>query len=153
MIQELSVPLPAAFPAVQQLLELVSVWSREILEDAFAPRTLWQLSAVVVAAGIGYLLSRIPRKRLMAMAEARGRIDFVLLAIVAVLRMLWPAFTVLILFGVTALFEAAGLGSRTLHIAISLLVAVLAVQMATSSMKLGWESSSLAIFLSAFAAL
>ncbi len=135
------------------MLEFVSVWGREILEDAFAPRTLWQLGGVIIAAGIGYLLSRIPRKRLMAAAEARGRIDFVLLAIVAVLRMLWPAFTVLILFGVTALFEAAGLGSRTLHIAISLLIAWLAVQIVTASMKRGFVSRAVAFFLWAFAAL
>jgi len=135
------------------MLEFVSVWGREFLEDAFAPRTLWQLGGVIIAAGIGYLLSRIPRKRLMAAAEARGRIDFVLLAIVAVLRMLWPAFTVLILFGVTALFEAVGLGSRTLHIAISLLVAWLAVQIVTASMKRGFVSRAVAFFLWAFAAL
>lgn len=153
MFQEVSVPLPAALPAVQQMLEFVSVWGREFLEDAFAPRTLWQLGGVIIAAGIGYLLSRIPRKRLMAAAEARGRIDFVLLAIVAVLRMLWPAFTVLILFGVTALFEAVGLGSRTLHIAISLLVAWLAVQIVTASMKRGFVSRAVAFFLWAFAAL
>jgi small-conductance mechanosensitive channel len=153
LFQEVSVPLPAALPAVQQMLEFVSVWGREFLEDAFAPRTLWQLGGVIIAAGIGYLLSRIPRKRLMAAAEARGRIDFVLLAIVAVLRMLWPAFTVLILFGVTALFEAVGLGSRTLHIAISLLVAWLAVQIVTASMKRGFVSRAVAFFLWAFAAL
>ena len=153
MFQEVSVPIPAALPAVQQMLEFVSVWGREFLEDAFAPRTLWQLGGVIIAAGIGYLLSRIPRKRLMAAAEARGRIDFVLLAIVAVLRMLWPAFTVLILFGVTALFEAVGLGSRTLHIAISLLVAWLAVQIVTASMKRGFVSRAVAFFLWAFAAL
>jgi len=135
------------------MLEFVSVWGREFLEDAFAPRTLWQLGGVIIAAGIGYLLSRIPRKRLMAAAEARGRIDFVLLAIVAVLRMLWPACTVLILFGVTALFEAVGLGSRTLHIAISLLVAWLAVQIVTASMKRGFVSRAVAFFLWAFAAL
>jgi small-conductance mechanosensitive channel len=153
LFQEVSVPIPAALPAVQQMLEFVSVWGREFLEDAFAPRTLWQLGGVIIAAGIGYLLSRIPRKRLMAAAEARGRIDFVLLAIVAVLRMLWPAFTVLILFGVTALFEAVGLGSRTLHIAISLLVAWLAVQIVTASMKRGFVSRAVAFFLWAFAAL
>lgn len=153
MIQEVSVPLPATLPAVQQMLEAVSVWGREMLEDAFAPRTLWQLGAVVVAAAIGYLLSRYPRQRLMAMAEARGRIDFVLLALVSVLRILWPVFTALILLGVTALFEAWGLGSRTLHIAISLLVAWVAVQVATASMKRGLVSRTVAFSLWAFAAL
>jgi len=60
---------------------------------------------------------------------------------------------VLILFGVTALFEAVGLGSRTLHIAISLLVAWLAVQIVTASMKRGFVSRAVAFFLWAFAAL
>jgi small-conductance mechanosensitive channel len=153
LIQEISVPLPAAFPAVQKGLEFVSVWGRDILEDAVAPRTLWQLAAVILALAIAYLLSRYPRKRLMAMAEARGRIDFVLLALVSVLRILWPVFTVLILLVATALFEAGGLGSRTLHIAISLLVAWVAVQVATSGMQRGLVSKAVAFSLWSFAAL
>lgn len=153
MIQELSVPFPAAVPAVERLMRIASQWGREAVADLASPDTVWQLVAILAAAATGYLLSRIPRKRLMAAAEARGRIDFVLLALVAVLRMLWPAFTALLLVAITAGFEAAGLGSRSLHIAISLLTAWIAVQIVTASMKRGLISKTVAFALWAFAAL
>ena len=153
MFQQLSVPFPPAVPAVERLMRVASNWGREAVADLASPDTVWQIAAIVVAAAIGYGLSRFPRKRLMAVAEARGRIDFVLLALVAVLRMLWPAFTVLLLVAVTAAFEAAGLGSRSLHIAISLLTAWIAVQVVTASMTRGVVSKTVAFSLWAFAAL
>jgi potassium-dependent mechanosensitive channel len=153
VIQELSVPFPAAVPAVERVMRVISGWGREALADLASPDTIWQIAAIAVAAAIAYLLSRYPRKRLMALAEARGRIDFILLSLVAVLRMLWPAFTALLLVGVTAAFEAAGLGSRSLHIAISLLTAWIAVQIVTASMKRGFVSKTVAYSLWAFAAL
>lgn len=153
MIQELSAPFPAAVPALERLMGVVSGWSREALADLASPDTIWQLLAILVAAGVAYVLSRFPRKRLMTAAEARGRIDFVLLALVAVLRMLWPAFTALLLVGVTAAFEAAGMGSRSLHIAMSLLIAWIAVQIATASMRRGFVSKTIAFSLWVFAAL
>lgn len=153
MLQQLSVPFPAAVPAVERLMRIASQWGSEAVADLSSPDIVWQLTAIAVAAAIGYVLSRVPRKRLMAVAEARGRIDFVLLALVAVLRMLWPAFTALILAGVTAAFEAAGLGSRSLHIAMSLLTAWIAVQAITASMTRGIVSKAVAFSLWAFAAL
>lgn len=153
MFQELSVPFPAAVPAVQRLLESAARWGQDLIVDLAAPRTLWQLGAVIVAAGLGYLIARYPRKWLMAAAEARGRIDFVLLAIVSLLRILWPAITVLLLVGITAVFDAADLGTRTLHIASSLLMAWVATQLLTTSMRQGWVSKVVAYTLWAIAAL
>jgi len=153
VFQELSVPFPAAVPAIDRLMRIVSQWGREAVADLASPDTVWQLVAILAAAATGYLFSRIPRKRLMAAAEARGRIDFVLLALVAVLRMLWPAFTALLLVAITAAFEAAGLGSRSLHIAISLLTAWIAVQIVTASMTRGFVSKTVALALWIFAAL
>jgi potassium-dependent mechanosensitive channel len=153
LFQELSAPFPAAVPALERLMRVVSGWSREALADLASPDTIWQLIAIVIAAGLAYVISRFPRKRLMAAAEARGRIDFVLLALVAVLRMLWPAFTALLLVGVTAAFEASGMGSRSLHIAMSLLIAWIAVQIATASMRRGFVSKTIALSLWIIAAL
>lgn len=134
-------------------MRVVSGWSREALADLASPDTVWQLIAIAVAAAAAYVISRFPRKRLMVAAEARGRIDFVLLALVAVLRMLWPATTALLLVGVTAAFEAAGMGSRSLHIAISFLTAWIAVQIATASMRRGLVSKTIAYSLWIIAAL
>jgi small-conductance mechanosensitive channel len=153
VFQELSVPFPAAVPAVQRLLESATRWGLDIVIDLAAPRTQWQLGAVLVAAALGYGLARFPRKRLMAAAEARGRIDFVLLAIVSLLRILWPAITALLLVIITAVFEAADLGTRTLHIATSLLMAWVATQLLTTSMRQGWVSKVVAYTLWAIAAL
>lgn len=153
MINQMTLPLPAALPAMERLIQTLAVWGQEMLVDATAPRTLWQLAAVAAAAAIGYLLSRYPRKRMVEAAEARGRIDFVLLAIVAVMRVLWPAFTVLLLIGITAVFEQAGLGSRTLHIATSLLIAWIAVEIVTASMRRGLVSRIIAYLLWVIAAL
>lgn len=146
-------PFPAVVPAVERLMQIASVWGQEAVADLASPDTVWQIAAIIVAAALGYLASRYPRKRLMAAAEARGRIDFILLALVSVLRMLWPAFTTLLLVGVTAGFEAAGLGSRSLHIAMSLLTAWIAVQAVTASMKRGVVSKLVAFTLWAIAAL
>lgn len=146
-------PFPAAVPAVERLMRVAGGWGREALADLASPDTIWQLLAILAAAAAAYGLSRFPRKRLMAAAEARGRIDFVLLALVAVLRMLWPAFTALLLIGVTAAFEAAGMGSRSLHIAMSLLTAWIAVQIVTASMRRGFISKTVAFSLWLFAAL
>jgi len=153
VFQELSVPFPAAVPAVQRLLESATRWGLDIVMDLAAPRTQWQLGAVLVAAALGYGLARFPRKRLMAAAEARGRIDFVLLAIVSLLRILWPAITALLLVIITAVFEAADLGTRTLHIATSLLMAWVATQLLTTSMRQDWVSKVVAYTLWAIAAL
>ena len=153
MFQELSVPFPAAVPAVQRLLESATRWGLDIVIDLAAPRTQWQLGAVLVAAALGYGLARFPRKRLMAAAEARGRIDFVLLAIVSLLRILWPAITALLLVIITAVFQAADLGTRTLHIATSLLMAWVATQLLTTSMRQDWVSKVVAYTLWAIAAL
>lgn len=153
MIHQLSVPIPAAVPAVERLVRALSVWGQEMFIDVTAPRTLWQLAAVAVAAALGYLISRYPKKRLMEAAEARGRIDFVLMALVAVMRILWPAVTVILLIGITAAFEEAGLGSRTLHIAVSLLIAWIAVQIVTASLRRGVVARALAWLLWVVAAL
>jgi len=147
------VPFPAAVPAVERLMQVVTGWGQELLVDLAAPRTMWQLLAVFAAAAAGYLLSRFPRRRLMAAAEARGRIDFVLLVLVAVLRVLWPVFTAILLVAITAGFEAADLGSRTLHIATSLLIAWIAVQIVTASMRRGLISRLVAYTLWTIAAL
>jgi small-conductance mechanosensitive channel len=153
VFDQISLPLPAAVPAVERLVQALILWGQEMLVDITAPRTLWQIGAVAGAAAIGYLMSRYPKKRLIEAAEARGRIDFVLLALVAVMRVLWPAFTVILLIGITAVFEQAGLGSRTLHIATSLLIAWIAVQIVTASMRRGVVSKSVAYLLWGVAAL
>ncbi len=153
MIHNVSVPFPAALPAVDRLWKMLTLWGQEAVADLASPDTVWQLLAIAVAAAAAYVISRFPRKRLMAAAEARGRIDFVLLALVSVLRILWPAITVLLLVAVTAGFELAGLGSRSLHIAISLLAAWIAVQVVTASMRRGFVSRMVAYSLWAVAAL
>ncbi|WP_291060194.1 mechanosensitive ion channel domain-containing protein [Hyphomonas sp.] len=153
MIQNVAAPFPAAFPAAEKLMQMVARWGQEALADLASPDTVWQLLAIVAASAAGYVLSRYPRKRLMAAAEARGRIDFVLLALVSVLRILWPAVTLVILLAVTAGFEAAALGTRSLQIAVSLLVAWIAVQVVTASMRRGLVSRMVAFSLWAMAAL
>jgi small-conductance mechanosensitive channel len=153
LIHDVSVPFPAALPAVEKLWNMLSLWGQEAVADLASPDTVWQIVAIVIAAALAYLLSRFPRKRLMAAAEARGRIDFVLLALVSVLRILWPTITVLILVPVTAAFEYAGLGIRSLNIAISLLVVWIAVQVVTASMRRGFISRMVAYSLWTLAAL
>jgi potassium-dependent mechanosensitive channel len=153
VIQELSAPLPAFLPAADRLAREAATWGAEMLADITAPRTLWQLAAVAVAAAAGYVLSRYPRRRLLKAAEARGRIDFVLIVLVAVMRVLWPAITALILVATTAAFEAASLGSRTLHIATSLLVAWIAVELVTASLRRGGVSRAVGYTLWIVAAL
>jgi hypothetical protein len=61
VIQELSVPFPAAVPAVERVMRVISGWGREALADLASPDTIWQIAAIAVAAAVAYLLSRYPR--------------------------------------------------------------------------------------------
>ena len=49
MFQQLSVPFPAAVPAVERLMRVASNWGREAVADLASPDTVWQLAAIVVA--------------------------------------------------------------------------------------------------------
>ena len=142
-----------AAPLIAKVQESVSRLIDAARNELSSPDTLWQVGALVASALLGYLLSRIPKTMLMQAAEKRGRIDFVLLTYHSLSRIVWPVFTVILLAGATAAFEALGLGNNTLHIATSLLLAWIIVRIFTASMRRGFWSKAIAYFAWAITAL
>ena len=142
-----------AAPLIAQIQESVTRLIDAARNELSSPDTLWQVGALVAAALLGYLLSRIPKTMLMQAAEKRGRIDFVLLTYHSLSRIVWPVFTVILLAGATAAFEALGLGNNTLHIVTSLLLAWIIVRIFTASMRRGFWSKAIAYFAWAVTAL
>ena len=142
-----------AAPLIAKVQESVTRLIDAARNELSSPDTLWQVGALVAAALLGYLLSRIPKTMLMQAAEKRGRIDFVLLTYHSLSRIVWPVFTVILLAGATAAFEALGLGNNTLHIVTSLLLAWIIVRIFTASMRRGFWSKAIAYFAWAVTAL
>ena len=142
-----------AAPLIAKVQESVSRLIDAARNELSSPDTLWQVGALVASALLGYLLSRIPKTMLMQAAEKRGRIDFVLLTYHSLSRIVWPVFTVILLAGATAAFEALGLGNNTLHIVTSLLLAWIIVRIFTASMRRGFWSKAIAYFAWAITAL
>ena len=142
-----------AAPLIAELQESVTRLVEAARDELSSPDTLWQVGALILGAALGYLISRFPKKMLMEAAEKRGRIDFVLLTYHSLSRIVWPVFTLILLAGATAAFEALGLGNNTLHIATSLLLAWIVVRIFTASMRRGFWSKAIAYFAWAITAL
>ena len=112
------------------LIEAASTHLRALADRLLSVATLWQLAAILAALAIGWtatrpVLARV-RRRLDAPAERsefRGRID------AALPRVLWPAATVVLLWGTLAAFRAFGLPVDLLRVAASLLNAWIVVRL------------------------
>ena len=143
----------AAAPVIAEIQDSITRLIEAARHELSSPDTLWQFATLALCAAFGFLLSRFPKKKLMEAAEKRGRIDFVLLTYHSLSRIVWPVFTVILLAGATAGFEAFGLGNNTLHIATSLLLAWIIVRIFTASMRRGFWSKAIAYFAWALTAL
>ena len=115
--------------------------------------SLWQLIAVLAALGIGYFGSRYPTKRLRAYAESRETRDVLTRLTLSVAKIVWPAFTVVLLWIATAVFESVGLPNEGLRVAASLMNAWIVVRFVTSNLQPGFWQTAIAVVAWTVAAL
>ena len=115
--------------------------------------SLWQLLAVLAALGVAYFASRYPARQLRTWAEARESRDVLTRLAQSVAKIVWPAFTVVLLWIATAAFEAAGLRNEGLRVAASLMNAWIVVRFVTANLKPGFWQTAIAIVAWTIAAL
>ena len=126
----------------------------ETFQDNFISLgSLWQLLAVLAALAIGYVASRYPAKRLRAWADGRESRDVLTRLAHSVARIIWPAFTVVLLWIATAVFESVGLPNEGLRVAASLMNAWIVVRFVTANMQPGFWQTAIAVISWTIAAL
>lgn len=143
----------AAAPLLVNLRDAFDRLVETAWDELSSPDTLWQLAAILVSTALGLFASRYPKKALMLAAERRGRIDFILLVYHSLSGIAWPVCTALFFLLATAAFDALKLGSNTLHLATSLLIAWIIVRIFTTSTRPGFWSKTLVYFAWALTAL
>lgn len=133
--------------------ETFSTWLESLADTVFSIGSLWQAVAIIVAAALGFLLSRFPVGKLKKLAIARDEPDFLFRLYKSIARVIWPAITALLLWVTTTAFSVYDLPSSGLRVVFSLLNAWIIVRLITSNMKEGFWSTSLALLAWTIAAL
>ena len=128
-------------------------WFQGLGDQLWSFGTLWQICAVVVSALLGYLLSRPIAKRLKHSAKSREQKDILFRLYASLARVIWPAFTVALLWTSMTVFAAYGLENTGLRVVASLLNAWIVVRVVTSNMKQGGVANGIAFIAWTIAAL
>tara|TARA_B100000678_G_scaffold14471_1_gene11433 strand:- start:534 stop:1946 length:1413 start_codon:yes stop_codon:yes gene_type:complete len=150
-VEELTPPEDVAtFHDVE--LQIVELY-QSLRDQIFSITAVWQLLAVLAAIALGYVLSRVPHKRLAQMAGNRDNSVFLYRLFHSLSKVSWPLISVLLLWGATFLFEFLELPFDGLRIAASLLNASIVVRVIASNMNAGFFSSALAVLAWVVAAL
>ena len=142
-----------AAPALAAAQDFFASFLEAAQRELTSADTLWQAAALIAAAGIGYVVSRYPKKLLMEAAGKRGRIDIILLAYMSLSRIVYPVVTAILLGVAVLAFDVLELSSNALHVAASLLIAWIIVRIFTASMRRGFWSKAIAYFAWALTAL
>ncbi|MCI4643749.1 MAG: mechanosensitive ion channel, partial [Hyphomonadaceae bacterium] len=141
-------------PDLTLLWANLSQWWQETLTSLTSWDTVWQGAAILIAGGLAYLLSRYPRRRLLKSAENRGQVDVITRAYTSLAGVLWPIFTVILLWVAVAAFDALdGLENGALRVVASLLNAWIVVRVVTSNMREGFAARAIAVLAWSVAAL
>ncbi|MEL7041495.1 MAG: mechanosensitive ion channel domain-containing protein [Pseudomonadota bacterium] len=128
-------------------------WFEGLVDQLLSLSTLWQISAVMISALLGYLISRPIANRLKQAAQSRAQKDVFFRLFASIARIIWPAAIVVVLWTSMAAFSAYGLESTILRVVASLLNAWIVVRVVTSNMKQGAVASSIAFVAWTIAAL
>ena len=133
----------------EQMLEGYATFRDSFLSWA----SLWQLLAILTAGLVAYLLSRYPSKRLSAYAESHRQNLIYSRLLRSIAGILWPGFTVILLWIATAAFENMGYANEGLRIAASLMNAWIVVRFITFNMKRGFWQTAISVLAWTVAAL
>ena len=120
-----------------EMLADAQVWAADALDRLISVGSLYQLAAILAAAGLGFLLSRGAVRRLETYRDARPERDILWRVAHAFAGAAWPIATVVLLWIATAAFQGAGQPADILRIAASLTNAAIVVRLLTGNMQAG----------------
>jgi small-conductance mechanosensitive channel len=115
----------------------MQAWGIDTLDQLLSLSSLWQILAVFLAIGLGWLLSRRPIKRLEHYRDQRDGQDFLYRVSNALAGTMWAICTVVLLWLALFLFSATGQADEILRIAASLTNAAIIVRLLTRNMADG----------------
>lgn len=114
---------------------------------------LWQVLAIFGAILVGWILSRVPQKRLSQLAGDRDNTNFLFRLYNSLASVIWPIISVILLWVATAAFRETGLPGEGLRIVASLMNAWIIVRVIATNMQKGLFARLLAVFAWVVAAL
>ena len=150
---DIEIDTEAVAEQVGTLYGKLEVWVEAFLNQALSEATLWQAGVVVLAAVLGWGIARFPRKQLITLAEERGKPDAIARLFQSIASVLWPLFSVLLVWGAIAVFIVTDLNRDGLRIVASLLMAWIIIRLLTANMKKSFLSRTIAIVAWTVAAL
>lgn len=151
--EDIEIDTEAVAKQVGTIFDSLMVWFQGVLAQALSIATLWQLGIIIAAGVAGWLLSRLPNKRLHAAAEDRGRPDALARIYLSLASVMWPLISVIFIWAAVAGFAIADLPNEGLRIAASLLNAWIIIRVLTSHMKKSLLTRMIAVIAWTVAAL
>ena len=134
IVEEVDEEVRASF---QEMSESVREWALETLDSLLSLSSAYQIVGILVAIGLGWILSRKPQSRIERMRDRRKTHDVIYLIYNAVSGAVWPIFVVVLLWLMTFIFNAIGQPSGILRVAASLANAAVIVRLLTRNMEKG----------------
>ena len=150
---DIDIDTEAVAKQVGTMFDSLVVWFQAFLEQALSVATLWQAGVVIAAGSVGWLLSRVPYKRMIAAALDRGRTDALARVYVSLANVMWPLISVAFVWAAVAGFHMAELPNEGLRIVASLLNAWIIIRLLTSNMRKSFLSRAIALVSWTIAAL
>ena len=150
---DIEIDTEAVAEQVGTLWGQLQVWFDSFLEQALSEATLWQAGVVVLAVVVAWLIARIPYKRLVEFVEERGKPDAIGRLFRSIASVMWPLFTVILVWAAIVGFMVADLNRDGLRIVASLLMAWIIIRLLTANMKKSFLSRTIAIVAWTVAAL
>lgn len=151
--EDIEIDTEAVAEQVGTIFDNLTIWFQGILEQALSIATLWQLGIIAAAGVAGFLLSRLPNRRLHTAAENRGRPDALARIYLSIASVMWPLISVVFIWAAVGGFALADLPNEGLRIAASLLNAWIIIRLLTSHMKKSLLTRMIAVIAWTVAAL
>jgi len=127
----------AASQDIQSLIDTVQSSFANTVDSLLSASTLWQGLAIIVAVGLGWVLSRKPKRYMQAKRDARDGTDILYRIYNALAGVMWPVFVVILLWLAVVAFRSAEQPVPILRIAASLTNAAIIVRLLTRNMEEG----------------
>jgi potassium-dependent mechanosensitive channel len=150
---DMEIDTEAVAEQVGTLWGQLQTWFESFLDQALSEATLWQAGVVVLAVVVAWLIARIPYKRLVEFVEERGKPDAIGRLFRSIASVMWPLFTVILVWAAIVGFMVADLNRDGLRIVASLLMAWIIIRLLTANMKKSFLSRTIAIVAWTVAAL
>jgi len=127
----------AAAQDIQSIFDSAQAWFANALDTLLSVSTLWQAIAVLIAVGLGWVLSRRPSAYMKAKRDSRDGTDILYRIYNALAGVMWPVCVVILLWIAMFAFRSADQPSAILRIVASLTNAAIIVRLLTRNMEEG----------------